>query len=148
MHGITPDSVVAEREDLTNIPVSDLHWRGDSCHPCARDEDKITCETIWKATSRKGNYHNNMNSDIFMKWVVEKLLPYFGRLHPGKQMVLIMDNALYHHKREIGTLSNKTKQELVQICKQYNCEYIDVHWNNNRLDAYRTNKYNNDNVQF
>jgi hypothetical protein len=131
MHAITPDGVMVERENLTNVPVSDLHWRGDSCHPQAREDNKITCEMIWTAASRKGDYHDNMNSDMFIKWFTEKLILCFERLHPGKQMVLIMDNAPYHQKCEIGTLSSKTKKELIEICKAYNIEYIDVKWNNN-----------------
>jgi len=38
---------------------------------------------------------------MFMKWVSEKLVPTFDRQYPGKKMILICDNAPYHHKREI-----------------------------------------------
>jgi hypothetical protein len=85
---------------------------------------------------------------MFIKWVQENLIPTFKQIHPGKQMVLIMDNALYHHKRKIGTFSSKTKQELVEMCKKYKVEYIDLQSIDNRLYAYRTNNHDKDNVQF
>jgi hypothetical protein len=62
--------------------VDDLKWKGDTCHPTPRDDGKLTCETLWVAQSSSGNYHDNMNSEIFMQWVTEKLIPTFGRLYP------------------------------------------------------------------
>jgi hypothetical protein len=73
--------------------------------------------------SRKGDYNKNMNSKMFLKWVNEKVLPTFARLYPGKNL-LIMDNALYHHKRDIGALSNKAKKELIETMKDNNIPHI------------------------
>jgi hypothetical protein len=111
MHEISPHGPLAERDKTTNRPVSDLQWKRDTCHPHPREDGKITCETIWKSASRSGDYHDNMNSDMFMKWVVEKLLPSFEKLHPGKKMVLLLDNEPYHHKRQIGNLTSKSKKQ-------------------------------------
>jgi hypothetical protein len=110
MHAFTPLGVLAEIDNLSNLPVSEFQRKGDACHPHPREDGKLTCETIWKATSRKGDYHNNMNSEMFIKWVTEKFLPTLKQQHPGKKMLLTMDNAPYHHKREIVTLSSKTKK--------------------------------------
>jgi transposase len=149
MHAISPYGPLCEREELSNVPVSDLIWKGDTCHPHPREDGKITCETIWKSSLRKGNYHDNMNSEMFMKWVVDKLLPTFQQLYgDNKKMILIMDNAPYHHKREIGTLSNKTKKELCEMCTKYSIQYIDVQWNNHRLEAYATNNFDEEMVRF
>ncbi|CAN0287831.1 unnamed protein product [Ectocarpus sp. 4 AP-2014] len=45
----------------------------------------------------KSDYHDNMDADIFMEWLEKRLLPAFQKLYPGFQMILILDNAPYHH---------------------------------------------------
>ena len=49
---------------------------------------------------KKGDYHSNMNGDNFMEWVTRRLVPTFEALYPGKKMVLVLDNAPYHHVRD------------------------------------------------
>jgi hypothetical protein len=140
-----------EREETTNRPVSDLQWKRDTCHPHPREDGKIMCETMWKCSSRSGNYHDNMKSDMFMKWVVEKLLPSFEKLHPGKKVVLLLDNAPYHHKQQIGNLKSKSKKQLVELCIKHEVDGVDkinVKWNNNRVDAYADYNVNEDIVKF
>ena len=46
-------------------------------------------ELVWKAKSRTGNYHDEINGDNFFKWVKEKLIP-----HLPPKTVLIIDNVL------------------------------------------------------
>ena len=70
-----------------------------------------------------------------MKWLTEKLIPCFKRVYGNKKMVLIADNAPYHHKRSIGTLSSLKKTELITMMIQYSVEYIDVPLTAKRLDA-------------
>ena len=103
LHAITPFGPLCERDEK-GIPVSDLVWNGDTPH-ARNTNNKLTCELMWKATSASGDYHSNMNSEMFMKWTTQKLIPTFELLHPNKKMVLICDNAAYHHKREIGPLA-------------------------------------------
>jgi hypothetical protein len=148
MHAISPHGPLAKREETTNSQVSDLQWKRDTCNPHPREDGKITCETIWKSDSRSGDYHNNMNSDMFMKWVVEKLLPSFKKLHPGKKMVLLLDNAPYHHKQQICNLTNKSKKQLVELCIENGVDKIDVKWNNNRVDVYANYNVDEDIVKF
>ena len=40
-----------------------------------------------------------MNGENFMKWVENRLLPAFNAKYPDKKMILILDNAPYHHYR-------------------------------------------------
>lgn len=61
-----------------------------------------------------------------MKWVNEKLIPTFERLHPGKKMVLVADNAPYHHQREIGSLANVTKKKLIEMMKEDGVDWIEL----------------------
>jgi transposase len=90
---------------------------------------------VFKATKRSGDYHGQMNWEMFHKWFTEKLMPNI----PPKSLI-IMDNASYHNvlaacsppissskKDEIRKwlLSNKVpcsddclKPELVEILKK------------------------------
>jgi DDE superfamily endonuclease len=77
-----------------------------------------------KAESHTGGYHDNMNSEKFKKWVENRLIPTFKWLYPGKGIILIFDNAHYHHKHEVGSLSSKTKAQLLDLAAKYNIEYI------------------------
>ena len=124
IHAISEDGPLCERID--GIPVDDLTWTGDTPHPEPREDGKVTAELLWLAQSSTGDYHDNMNSEMFMKWVVEKLEPAFAKQYPGKRMALIIDNAPYHHKRKIGSLGSKTKPELIQLCKEHDIEFLDL----------------------
>jgi transposase len=47
---------------------------------------------VFKSTRKTGDYHGQMNWDLFRKWFTEMLLP-----HIPKQSLIIMDNASYHN---------------------------------------------------
>jgi transposase len=47
---------------------------------------------IFKSTRKTGDYHGQMNSELFMKWFKEMLLP-----NIPKNSIIIMDNAPYHN---------------------------------------------------
>jgi len=47
---------------------------------------------VFKSTRKTGDYHGQMNWDLFKKWFAEMLLPNI----PQKAFI-IMDNALYHN---------------------------------------------------
>jgi hypothetical protein len=135
IHAITPFGPLCEIDKENNKPVDDLDWKGDTCHPKPRTDNKLTCEAMWKAESHTGDYHDNMNLENFQKWVEQKLVPTFEKLYPNKQMILICDNAPYHHKRQIGSLSSKSKQQLLQLGVKHNIEYIDLPLTVERLAA-------------
>lgn len=46
---------------------------------------------VFKSTRKTGDYHGQMNHDLFTKWFKEKLLP-----NIPKNSLIIMDNASYH----------------------------------------------------
>ena len=138
INAITAFGPLVERKD-NGMPIDDLVWKKDN--PTSRTKtdnvtEKNTTECLWVAQSKSGDYHSNMDSDWFMKWVEERLIPTFQRLHPGKKMVFIADNAPYHHKRKIGSLASKKKSELVALCLEFNIEYIVVPCSEERDDAY------------
>jgi transposase len=49
-------------------------------------------KTVFKSARKTGDYHGQMNWEIFKKWFTEKLLPNI----PGASLI-IMDNASYHN---------------------------------------------------
>ena len=58
-----------------------------------------SCELVYEAEKGDGDYHDNMNGAIYMQWLSNRLLPVFSRRFPGQKMVLVLDNASYHHHR-------------------------------------------------
>jgi transposase len=52
------------------------------------------CELVYKAGKATGDYHGQMNSDNFEKWVNEKVIP-----NLATPSVIVMDNAPYHRKQ-------------------------------------------------
>lgn len=125
LHAISPDGPLAERDE-NGYPVSDIVWTRDTPHPNKNEKSKLTCETLWLAESHSGDYHDNMNSEMFLKWIQESLFPTFEKLYPNKKMVLLCDNAPYHHKRKIGSLASMSKKKLLEMMQKYNVEYLDL----------------------
>ena len=56
---------------------------------------------------------------MFTKWVKNRLIPLFKRTYPGKIMNLILDNAPYHHKRGIPSLTSMSKGKIVDEMSKY-----------------------------
>ncbi|XP_050515124.1 uncharacterized protein LOC126890308 [Diabrotica virgifera virgifera] len=48
-------------------------------------------DLVFSSKSKSADYHDNMNTEIFLKWLKEKLLP---SLH--EPSVIVLDNASYH----------------------------------------------------
>jgi DDE superfamily endonuclease len=90
---------------------------------------------LWKADVRTSDYHDNMNNEMFYKWVPGKLLPTFEKMYPRKKMILILDNASYHHRREINNLGSLNKLELKKLCDDYKVEHLDIPLNINRMNV-------------
>ena len=67
-----------------------------------------------------------MNSDMFMLWVEEKLVPVFEQQYPGKKMVPVADNAPYHHKRVTGSLASVSKKKIGYMMVEHGVEHIDL----------------------
>lgn len=133
LHAITVGGPLTEFE-VDGSPVSDLKWKCDTPHPEPREDGKLTCETLWIAQSHTGDYHDNMNSEMYMKWVKEKLIPTFERRYPGKKMILVADNAPYHHSREIGSLASLSKKKILEMMEQDNVEWIELPLTDSRVE--------------
>jgi hypothetical protein len=61
-------------------------------------EEELTAQWIWQAKSHKADYHDDMGGDGFEDSQKYRLIPVLESLYPGKKMILVMDNANYHHQ--------------------------------------------------
>ncbi|CAN0085238.1 unnamed protein product, partial [Sphacelaria rigidula] len=62
--------------------------------------DKLfTAEMLFEAgeKSATSDYHKNMDADMFEQWLEKRFLPTFQKKHPEKRVILVLDNAAYHH---------------------------------------------------
>ena len=68
--------------------------------PSSRLEEKqTTAEFIFESVTNEEDYHKSMNGDVFLAWLTNRLIPTFKRIYKRKKMVLVLDNASYHHVR-------------------------------------------------
>jgi len=146
LHAIAEDGPLTERFE-NGDPVFDLKWSGDTPHSTSRLDNKKTAELLWMAGSHTGDYHDNMNSEMFMKWLQEKLIPVFEKLYEGKKMVLVADNAPYHHKRIIGCLGNLSKKQTVELMVHHGVEYIDLPYTYETRESLAATEGDNEEVQ-
>jgi len=64
------------------------------------DSRAKTAEWVFVGPVKKADYHKNMNGENFMKWVKQRLIPAFKTQYSnGEKMILVLDNAPYHHCR-------------------------------------------------
>ena len=72
----------------------------------------FTCEVIFKGTIDSEDYHKNMDGTTLMNWINNRLIPSFKRRYPNKKLILVLDNASYHHPRgEDWVNPNKMKKQ-------------------------------------
>lgn len=65
---------------------------------------------VFKSARRTGDYHGQMNWDIFKKWFVDKLIP-----NIPENSLIIMDNAPYHNVlSEHSAPTAASKKEVIQ----------------------------------
>jgi len=63
-------------------------------------EEAPSAEWIFEGKVKKEDYHRNMNSDNFMLWIEQRLIPAIRAKYPGKKAILVLDNAPYHWGRD------------------------------------------------
>lgn len=78
-----------------------LHTIGLDGSTCCQDgyesEEIKTAEFVFRANAKVRDYHDNMDSFMFMNWVRLHLIPAFKAQYGKRIMVLVLDNAPYHH---------------------------------------------------
>ena len=51
-------------------------------------------EMVFRDKVAGGDYHENMDGVMFMKWINTRLVPTMRKLHPDKKVYLVMDNTI------------------------------------------------------
>ena len=89
---------------------------------------KNTCEMLFAAKAETDDYHKNMYGDKFEHWVRYRLLPTWYKLHPDKSMVLVLDNAKYHHygSTKINKKKSYSKMQAARKIKELYPEWTEV----------------------
>lgn len=58
------------------------------------------CDLVFEAKKSEGDYHSEMNGQVFLEWFEHQLLPQLD-----EPSVIILDNASYHNLRVPGTIT-------------------------------------------
>jgi hypothetical protein len=117
MHAMTKDGLLeVEGVEPSNI-LTELY------HSCALIFDEVCVDGISPA-----DYHDTINGEKFVGWMQQRLFPTVQRLHPGKKMYLVLDNAKYHHHRgpDWFSPSAKKKGQLADFLRQRSVPNISV----------------------
>lgn len=61
---------------------------------------------MWRANIKTGDYHDNMNSENYVRWLNEKLIP-----NLSNREVVVIDNAPYHNTQVDKCPSTKAEME-------------------------------------
>ena len=125
-HAITQDGLLLKERSVMD---------GDLTHPTVnaeyiyhidtRAKPRESAESASNTTDVKDEqdaYHGNIDADMFLLWLNNRLIPAFRAKYPGKKMILVMDNASYHNPHEEGwvPVGSKRKEQLVAALKKYN----------------------------
>ena len=109
MHAMTKDGLLeVEGTEPSNI-LTELY------HSCALIFDEVCVDGVTPA-----DYHDTINGEKFIGWMRQRLFPTVQKLHPGKKMYLVLDNAKYHHHRgpDWFSPSQKKKGQLADFLRQ------------------------------
>ncbi len=112
------DGMLAERDSIGYIPASS-----------SPEVVQNTCELIYESKNNDENYHNSMNGEVFVLWIKNRLFPTFKKLHPDKKLVLVLDNASFHHHRgkDYVSISPGNKKEyFIELCKKFGLKSVTV----------------------
>ena len=120
LHAMCKDGWLLQRDEDGKPPVVDEWHSGDV----------PTCEMVFRGKVGKGDYHANMDGDMFMKWINERLVPTVQAKYPGKQVYLVMDNAPYHHGHSddcfFASTHQKSKEDIKSKLTELGCHHIDI----------------------
>jgi len=89
IHAMTKDGMLQLAK--SNDPSNDLSEEYPNAMVVAH---MVSAEGIEPA-----DYHDTIDGTKFIAWMKNRLIPAFKRKYRGKKMILVMDNAKYHHAR-------------------------------------------------
>ena len=130
---IKRDGPLCDFDLIKGRPIGEIKWKGDTPHVNSPDIKNIneaaaplplTSKLIWIYYSYTGDYHNNMNGKMFMKWITTKVILLAAHNYPGVQMTPVMSNTPYHHVRSIPSLVSFSNKITFNLMKEPNINYV------------------------
>lgn len=98
-----------QSEDLSVLPPFSKGERLIIVHAGCEKSFINDASLVFKSKSATGDYHHEMNSENFMKWVKEKLLP---NIPPNS--VLVVDNAPYHNVQSDKCPTQSSRKDVIK----------------------------------
>jgi hypothetical protein len=93
----------------------------------AKDKDDESPATRKDKVDDKDEYHHNVNSELYLKWLANRCIPAFKAKFPGRKMILVIDNASYHdaHLDDWKAVCKLTKKELIAMYDKFGIDEFD-----------------------
>lgn len=129
LHAITKDGLLCETDDRGNYMHQDKVWE-PKVTP-AETEEVANAGWLWRC-KKQGvkDYHDNMNDEAYMWWIKNRCVPAFRKKYQtydaasgkwtGPKMVLVLDNASYHHvvSEEGLDVKSMSREEIIAFCTE------------------------------
>jgi transposase len=87
-----------------------------------------TAAFVFQSVGVNDDYHTAVTGSSWVAWLNNRLIPTFKAMFPGKKMILVLDNAKYHHARGADWYSPSTmsKTECVSFLEHFKVDSITV----------------------
>ena len=98
--------------------------------------DPLAALLIFKDKKGTGDYHTQMNSDVFCKWLQDQLFPALASRNI--KAILVLDNASYHCVPAAGSINPDTytsKAAIISVFQQYKIPFKEGRANSKKPDA-------------
>lgn len=115
MHAMTKDGML----EVAGVEPSNILT--ELYHSCALIFNEVCADDVTPA-----DFHDTINGDKFVGWIQMRLLPTFKHVFGDKKMILVLDNAKYHHHRgpDWFSPSDKKKGQLADWLRQRGVTHI------------------------
>lgn len=132
VHAITKHGPLVTRDE-NGVPIEEGWFTGEK-GKAGRGSDSFkmrstpTAEFLWQAKLAKGDYHAAMTDRMFMDWLAHRLTPAFRAVFGDKKMILVLDNAPYHHgyDPEVRVPESNSKKYNTDLLRKYGAKKITV----------------------
>lgn len=73
---------------------------------------ELSCEFVFQSVGINDDYHTAINGSKWVAWLNNRVIPTFKARYQGKKMILVLDNAKYHHARPADWISPATMSKV------------------------------------
>ncbi len=126
LHAMSKDGLIKTKDNEGK----DIHIDEEIANELEEQQSVVfTAEKIWISKKKKGDYHKNVTSKLFMEWLNNRLIPTFKKMYgEEKKMILVMDNAGAHTATDKKKIipSKMTKEEIYEELKKRDIQTVQV----------------------